>query len=275
MCGLVPIVPQSVSNLGDYQFDPVRFPSGFAFTAEKVRAAGLQVGLHIISPGASIQGTKVAMQHPELFVPQGLVTRDYYHLTDAGTWPAHEGQGAWAWDHSRQPDSNLPPSQQPPPGEALRLVNVSWSKLGRFRNGSALGFDGRSSYAVVHHAPEHDFNDTFSLQMVVHVGATWRAGGAGEGGHVAAAERVLACKSGAWCLWLDGAGRLQWEVRFRASTGGAGGVPVVVLAKGATPLTPDEPDGGARGPPSPSALPSSAFRTRIPACYPDRVETGH
>lgn len=72
------------SNDGDFLADPHRFPSGFARTADRVRAAGLEVGIHLISPGAYIQGTAVAREHPELFVPQGASTRDYFDQTDSG-----------------------------------------------------------------------------------------------------------------------------------------------------------------------------------------------
>lgn len=210
------------SNRGDFIVDTRRFPSGFAKIAAKIRAAGLEVGVHIISPGAHIAGTAVAKDHPELFVPQGLTTRDYYAPTDSGTWWAHEGQGEWLYDHTRHADSILPPSMQPPKPVPIRLFNsVTWSTLGRFRNGSAPMFDGRSSFGeTTHTSSEHDFNATFSLQMVVHV----------VGGTVAAPARnqTLAARRGAWRLLIGAAGKLEWHVRLASGPW--------VSAHGKTPL---------------------------------------
>ena len=220
---------QMTSNLGDFTADPTRFPSGFAATADKVRAAGFQVGLHLISPGASRVGTKVAQEHKEYFVPQGFTTRDYYGKTDAGTWWSHEGKGNWAWDHTRASDSNLPPSEQPPPGNAIQLVNVGWSKLGRYRNGSALGFDGTTSYGQLKHVSEYNFTTNFSLQMVVHAAAPVR----GE-------PQTLAAKQGAWHLAINAAGKLEFHVNF--ASGGW------VAVTGTTILTPDDPTHTVGGP---------------------------
>jgi hypothetical protein len=42
------------TDLGDFEPDPARWPSGFEKAAARVRAAGMKVGIHFISPGASI-----------------------------------------------------------------------------------------------------------------------------------------------------------------------------------------------------------------------------
>lgn len=225
------------SNRGDFVADPVRFPSGIKVTADKVRAAGLEVGLHLISPGATIPGhpasAAVAGEHPEFFVPQGLSTRSYFEGTDAGTWWAHEGTGTHLWDHTRSIDTNLPPEKWPPLPATIDLVDVAWSPLGRFRNGSAPCFNGVSSYGLVvkKNYSEYDFEEAFSVQMVVHV--TPSAATAGR-------EQTLASRPGAWRLLLDANGRLQWRVHFQGGW---------AIANGTTVLTADDPTESGKGGP--------------------------
>ena len=43
------------------------------------------------------------LTRPDLFVPQGMATRDYYRGTDVGTWYGHELTGNVAADHTRDP----------------------------------------------------------------------------------------------------------------------------------------------------------------------------
>ena len=255
---------QMTSNIGDYVADPVRFPSGFGQTADTVRAAGLDVGIHVVSPGAHRRGTAAANGSAamlDLFVPQGVTTRDYNGPTDAGTWWCHEGAGDTAWDHTRHPDSNLPPSEQPPLGNPLRLVGnpVRWSKLGTFRNGSALSFGGGfdadgASYGALEHVAEYNFNGTMSLQMTVHVGVARNSSAAS----MALVEQTLAAKRGAWRLSIDTLGHAQWHVTF--ADGGT------ATAVGATPLTPDDPAHHGRGGPWVLKATASAGVARLHLC---------
>jgi hypothetical protein len=82
-----------MNNIGDYTSDPVRWPNGLGAIRDRIHAAGLQIGLHIISPGTTVcldqmagcKGnihidTLVSREHPELFVPQGPAPRDWYLL---------------------------------------------------------------------------------------------------------------------------------------------------------------------------------------------------
>ena len=95
-----------MNNIGDYTSDPVRWPNGLGAIRDRIHAAGLQIGLHIISPGTTVcldqmagcKGnihidTEVSRQHPELFVPQGPAPRDWYWANSAGTWYCHEKTG--------------------------------------------------------------------------------------------------------------------------------------------------------------------------------------
>ena len=87
------------SNIGDYQVNKKNFPSGLGAIKDKVHAAGLQIGMHMISGGATVCldqmtlpwglagrsptcrnnsaiDTAVSREHPEMFVPQGMAPRD-------------------------------------------------------------------------------------------------------------------------------------------------------------------------------------------------------
>ena len=104
-----------MNNIGDYTSDPVRWPNGLGAIRDRIHAAGLQIGLHIISPGTTVcldqmvgcKGnihidTDVSRQHPELFVPQGPAPRDWYWANSAGTWYCHEKTGEFCHDHSKK-----------------------------------------------------------------------------------------------------------------------------------------------------------------------------
>ena len=94
-----------MNNIGDYTSDPVRWPNGLGAIRDRIHAAGLQIGLHIISPGstvcldqmtlptsctaphschvASCKGnihidTAVSRNHPEFFMPQGPAPTGWY-----------------------------------------------------------------------------------------------------------------------------------------------------------------------------------------------------
>ena len=151
--------------------------------SDKVHAAGLQVGMHMISGGATVcldqmtlpwglagknptcKGnlaidTDVSREHPELFIPQGIGPRDWYWANSAGTWYCHEQAGVICDDHSKSfylkagPGHPIPA----PPSNPIHLEgNVTWSKLGRFRNGGAILFDGGESYGWINHTDEYNF----------------------------------------------------------------------------------------------------------------------
>eukprot|EP01052_Picozoa_sp_SAG31_P014511 SAG31_NODE_905_length_11119_cov_2.887931_2_plen_171_part_00 len=85
---------RSVNNIGDYTSDPIRWPNGLGAIRDRIHAAGLQIGLHIISPGSTVcldqmtlpkscKGnihidTDVSRNHPELFMPQGPVSMNCF-----------------------------------------------------------------------------------------------------------------------------------------------------------------------------------------------------
>lgn len=58
--------------MGDYSPSKISWPDGFKAAAAEIEAAGLQIGLHMISSGATI-GTPLTLERPELFVPQGKI----------------------------------------------------------------------------------------------------------------------------------------------------------------------------------------------------------
>eukprot|EP01047_Picozoa_sp_COSAG01_P038746 COSAG01_NODE_3160_length_6484_cov_3.337510_10_plen_126_part_00 len=43
-----------LSNIGDYQPDLVKWPSGLGVAKEKIQAAGLEIGLHMIPSGTTV-----------------------------------------------------------------------------------------------------------------------------------------------------------------------------------------------------------------------------
>lgn len=89
----------ATSNIGDYKADPARYPQGLGPIRDQIHAAGLQIGLHLISGGTTVcldqmttpwgaggrltscKGTNtdtlVSRNHPEIMVPQGVAPRDW------------------------------------------------------------------------------------------------------------------------------------------------------------------------------------------------------
>jgi hypothetical protein len=94
-----------------------------------------------------------------------------------------------------------------------------WSKLGRFRSGGAVRFDGVATYGITAHTPEYNFSTNkyyaangmlggganksseFSVQMVVH-----------PIGNTLGKTQVLANKPGEWKLLINTKGVLEWSV---------------------------------------------------------------
>jgi hypothetical protein len=100
-----------LSNCGDYEVSAA-WPSGLKAAGETIKAAGLDVGLHMISSGAqTCHGNpagpnapgcaKAVTAHPEVFVAQGMAPRDWYWAQSAGTWYCHEMTGSVCADHTR------------------------------------------------------------------------------------------------------------------------------------------------------------------------------
>jgi hypothetical protein len=101
-----------LSNCGDYEVSPA-WPSGLKVAGDTIKAAGLDVGLHMISSGAQTchgsptgpgapQCAKSVTEHPEVFVAQGMAPRDWYWAQTAGTWYCHEMQGDACDDMTRK-----------------------------------------------------------------------------------------------------------------------------------------------------------------------------
>jgi hypothetical protein len=121
--------------------------------------------------------------HPEMFVPQGPAPRDWYWANSAGTWYCHEQTGTHCYDTSKA--SYLTPGPghpvAAPPANPIQLIgNVTWSKLGRYRGGGAIEFDGKS-YGQTLHTDEYNFTynqyyptakSEFTLQMAATPGNT-------------------------------------------------------------------------------------------------------
>ena len=100
----------------------------------------------------------------------------------------------------------------PPPND-IKLSGVTASKLGRFRNGSALAFDGKTSIGVLSNRlnethERYYFNTTFSLQLVMHLSPSDLAASAGG------VYQALVSKPGAWRLGINPAKALEWSVNF-------------------------------------------------------------
>jgi hypothetical protein len=137
--------------------------------------AGCKGNIHI--------DTDASRNHPELFLPQGPAPSGWYWANSAGTWNCHEQKGKRCLDTGKA--SYLKPGPghaivAPPANPLLLVGNVTWSTLGRFREGGAIMFDGggSSSYGQVANTAEYDFSHNqyypsarseFTLQMTVHL----------------------------------------------------------------------------------------------------------
>lgn len=170
--------------------------------------AGCKGNIHI--------DTLVSREHPELFVPQGPAPRDWYWANSAGTWYCHEKTGRYCHDLSKNSYLTAGPGHPyaAPPDNPIELVgNVTWSKLGRYRDGGAILFDGsNNSYGTLNHTNEYNFTyneyyptavSEFTLQMVIHpVGPTTER------------VQVLAHKCNDWQLRINAQGKIEWHVHL-------------------------------------------------------------
>ena len=227
-----------MNNVGDYTSDPVRWPKGLEDIRDRIHAAGLQIGLHILSPGSTVcldqmrgppasttvgpscKGdihidTDVSRNHADMFVPQGPAPRDWYWANSAGTWFCHEQSGTHCHDTSKtaylHPGGGHP-IVAPPANPMSFQGNVTWSKLGRYREGGAVQFDGKSSYAQITHTEEYNFSYNkyyplaqaeFTLQLVVH-----------PTGPTTDRVQILADKCDKWQLRINEFGRIEWHVHL-------------------------------------------------------------
>ena len=240
---------------GDYVADPVNWPSGLGAARRRVEAAGMQLGVHIISsiteiclfevvgPGSSLycKPAPVVTEHPEVLVPQGAAPADYYWTTTAGVWFCHmdpldvptgatynpelcQDLGRQRWAGTNWGPNKPNPT---PPSNPIRLHNITRSKLGRYRGGGALGFDGVSSVGILNHSAEYNFTmnpyityikgvtpgwergwldvQAFTLQLVV--SPTQPPSGRLQD------DQVLAAKAGEWRMLIRGQDRrVEWWV---------------------------------------------------------------
>ena len=236
-----------MNNIGDYTSDPVRWPNGLGAIRDRIHAAGLQIGLHIISPGSTVcldqmtlptscKGnihidTDASRNHPELFMPQGPAPTGWYWANYGGTWYCHEQQGKYCYETAKA-DYLKPGPGHPipaPPANHLELVgNVTWSTLGRFRSGGAIMFDGsNTSYGLVLNTAEYNFSHNeyyptakseFTLQLTVHpVGPTTEK------------VQVLVDKHDEWRLLINAQGNIEWHVHLVSGWTVATGSRVLVL----------------------------------------------
>jgi sucrose-6-phosphate hydrolase SacC (GH32 family) len=239
---LVFLVDGGMSNVGDFVADPEAWPNGLAEAGSRLKSVGLQVGQHMISPGAQVcleqmnsvtanftttnwhgvpnvpcrgtaRDTVVSRQRSDIFVPQGLAPFCWHWAQTAGTWQCHEKVGNFCHDVTRSANP-FPGSPQPPPANPIQLINASWTKLGRYRTGGAVAF-GDQRYGRVIMTPEYDFRsnsfypDTkseFTLQLVLHLLPQTSSG------HL----QAVVCKNSEWALHITAAGVLRWSVHLAA-----------------------------------------------------------
>eukprot|EP01052_Picozoa_sp_SAG31_P014235 SAG31_NODE_876_length_11307_cov_3.506781_11_plen_314_part_00 len=189
--------------------------------------------------------SQVEAERPELFVPQGPAPFHWYWPNTAGTWYCHlqpaanyygpacpAGPAACTHPYPTAEETathchdvtrlrgagrSLPYGGGPvPPSNPIRLFNTSRSKLGRYRGGGAVAFDGQRSYAVLSHSDEYNFTynryyplakSGFTLQLVVHPLPP-------PASSAAQSMAVITSKAGEWRLlrWQDG--RVSWQVKL-------------------------------------------------------------
>ena len=76
-----------------------------------------------------------------------------------GTWCCHEQTGDICDDHTKA-GYTVPGPGHPIvalPSNPIVLSNHSWSKLGRYRQGGAVLFDGTHSIGLIKHTDEYNF----------------------------------------------------------------------------------------------------------------------
>jgi hypothetical protein len=140
--------------------------------------------------------------------------RGWYWANSAGTWYCHEQVGKHCYDQTRvaylKPGPGHPVPA--PPANHMQLIgNVTWSKLGRYREGGAIQFDGKS-YGQILHTDDYNFNTNqyypkakseFTLQMTIH-----------PTGPTTGQVQILADKCNEWQLRINEQGMIEWHVHL-------------------------------------------------------------
>lgn len=253
---------ESISLDGDYSVDAKCWPSGLAHLRSRLTAAGLQIGMHMLSsgsptcfgyssvfwPGNTTNTTpcvepSIIKARPDVFVQQGLAPRDWYWAQTAGTWYCHDVGSKVCYDHTRSAGCNRPnqpgcvkPGGPPggyiaPPQNPIVLKggdsdSQRWSKFGRFRSGGSVLFDGRSTYGLLKHTPEYNFTlNHFYPRALSEFTVQMVVHPVGP--TVGGTDQVLASKPGEWRLSINPAGVVEWAVSLAGK---------MVVAQGTTVL---------------------------------------
>ena len=118
----------------------------------------------------------------------------------------------------------------------MTLHGTSWSKLGLYRGGYALGFDGEKSYGVLPNWPDLDATRSqITIGVVLHTGANsgddrGDGDGAGAGAVPDANSQTICNRPGVWRLSLE-----QGKVQFSVNT-----TKGIAVAVGSTVLAPTQ-----------------------------------
>ena len=150
-----------------WSINKTAYPSGIKATVDRIRAAGLRVGLHTLPyPPSSCVGRCSA----DNLLQEGLAPtyrsgsighsrmHVWYYTEDLGVWWGHEGVGSVA--SNGNPHKNQYGYECPQRvtyncsrwGANMSLHNTRWSPLGRFRQGGSIEFNGADSFGLVEQA---------------------------------------------------------------------------------------------------------------------------
>jgi hypothetical protein len=196
--------------------DRKRYPSGFHATADFLRSAGLEVGLHIL-PIIVWPTTQLAQRHPEVLVPEGLAPT-FRSGRKAGPWT--EDIAFW-WCHDKVGPAAKAGNTASPYGwgrewcAGLNMVlkgDYYWSHAGRYRSGGAVGFaGGNGSHGVVTNLTKlHEPLPQMTLSLVMHPLANMTG---------SRTQQIVMSKAGQFELSIvsapgyDYRGNLRWSVR--------------------------------------------------------------
>ena len=221
---------------------------------QRIEGAGMSMGVHIISSITEIclfqvvasgpnhcVPAPVVTEHPEVLVPQGAAPTDYYWTTTAGVWFCHMDPGNMPTGSTYDPGlcqdlgrlrfagTNWGPGKPnpTPPSNPIQLHNITRSKLGRYRGGGALGFNGVSSVGILNHSAEYNFSMNPYITYIKGVTPGWERGWLDVMAFtlqlVASPtqppintlhdDQVLASKAGEWKLLIRGLDRrVEWWV---------------------------------------------------------------
>ena len=175
-----------------WQINRTAYSSGIRGTVDRIRQSGLRVGLHTLPYPPS---TCIGACSKQNLLQEGLAPtyrsgsighsrlHHWYWTEDLGVWWGHEGSGTVA--QNGNPTHNQYGYECPQLvryncsrwGSNMSLHHTSWSPLGKFRQGSSIGFDGTRSFGVVPQAyPGGDgimaaglnHTDGLTLGMVAH-----------------------------------------------------------------------------------------------------------